>query len=203
MLLTSILPPFGVLVLLLITTQLRSGSSQWFCSLQWNICSLLHTLMHSLILGSRLPLWWEHVPATIVTWAWFLDLASCGPLSLLLIFCSTVRGFSPGASVFLSPQTSTLPNSNLIWIQWTRNATLWMSIAKTQPNPILITNTRFLQNSNSNWKNGTNVSCDGSRCNMSANEQLNSGVTRAWENDPVKWSASSTSKGLVWRWTPP
>lgn len=62
------------------------------------------------------------------------------------------------------------------WIQWTRNATLWMSITKTQPNPILITNTRFLQNSNSYWNNGTNVSFDGSRCNMSANEQLNSGV---------------------------
>ena len=40
--------------------------------------------------------------------------AICG-LSLLLVLFSALRGFSPGPSVFPSPQKPTFPHSNLIW----------------------------------------------------------------------------------------
>ena len=39
----------------------------------------------------------------------------CGP-SLLLVLFLALRGFSPGTSVFPSPQKPTFPNSNSIWI---------------------------------------------------------------------------------------
>ena len=40
--------------------------------------------------------------------------AICGSC-LLLVFPLTSRSFSPGTSVFSSPQKTTLPNSNSIW----------------------------------------------------------------------------------------
>ena len=45
--------------------------------------------------------------------------AICG-LSLLLVLSLAPRGFSPGTSVFPSPQKPTLPNSNSIWNTRTR-----------------------------------------------------------------------------------
>ena len=41
-------------------------------------------------------------------------------LSLLLVLSFTARGFSPGTSVFPSPQKPTLPKSNSIWNARTR-----------------------------------------------------------------------------------
>ena len=40
--------------------------------------------------------------------------AICG-LSLLLVLSFASRGFSPGTTVFPSPQKPTFPNSNSIW----------------------------------------------------------------------------------------
>ena len=53
----------------------------------------------------------------------------CG-LSLLLVLFSAPRGFSLGPPALPPPQKPTLPNSNLIRIQWMIRATMWMSTAK-------------------------------------------------------------------------
>ena len=95
------------------------------------------------------------LPSTDVAWVWLLLLVSCG-LSLLSVFVLALRSFSLGTLVFPSPQKPTFPNWTLIWIQWRRRATLWMSTANAYLFSIVnfiifIYNPEFLQFEPNNW----------------------------------------------------
>ena len=57
----------------------------------------------------------EHSPPTNVGPGSIPRLGVICGLSLLLVLVLSPRGFSPGSSVFPSPQKQTFPNSNSIW----------------------------------------------------------------------------------------
>ena len=69
--------------------------------------------------------WWPcsseitRLPPTYVACVQLPASTPCG-LSLLLVLFFALRGFSPGTSVFPSPQKPTLPTSNSIWNARTR-----------------------------------------------------------------------------------
>ena len=68
--------------------------------------------------------WWEHSPLTSVAWVQFPDLASHVGW-VCHWFSSSLQGFFSGSSGFPPSTKTNIPNSNLIWKQWTRRATQW------------------------------------------------------------------------------
>ena len=55
--------------------------------------------------------WWERSPCSVSRVRFPETGVICGS-SLLLVFYSPPRGFSPGTPIFPSPQKPTIPNSN-------------------------------------------------------------------------------------------
>ena len=102
-----------VKICLLITVNRWDTSLVYDLPVIWPITNQCKAVLYKW--GAGMAQWWVRLPPTNVSQVRFLDPASCGS-SLLLVLFLALRGFSPGTLVFPSPQKSTFPNSNLIWI---------------------------------------------------------------------------------------
>ena len=78
--------------------------------------------------GAGMAQWWERSPCSVSRVRFPETGVICGS-SLLLVFYSPPRGFSPGTPIFPSPQKPTIPNSNSsLECTGIRNEFLWIPL---------------------------------------------------------------------------